>query len=120
MWDADDLELYFRNEEALVHGGQHRSILRNLAQKWQKGTFDESKAAVLYGYLADEVAKRAAGSLRGVPKAERTKLARSLARQFAQAARSGTFDTAKWAKTKDLREEVLYYGNPSRRRSVRR
>ena len=54
---ARELYLYAVNDAGLYHS-HTQPIIANLAKKRRRGIYDQDKALILWGYLADDAAKR--------------------------------------------------------------
>lgn len=63
--EATELKLYIENDGDL-HRQQGSSILKNLATKKAKGTYDHALAVKLYGYLVESGAKKYSKEFGGV------------------------------------------------------
>ena len=103
---ARELELYIENEFALVGAAnsQGRMIMRNLAQKMLRGTYDSTKAWKIWMYLADEGARRynrEFGTRVGMgsfDKPTREMVAHALSEAFESEVKSGALDVRKLAQ----------------------
>lgn len=98
---AVELKLYIDNDNryAIMGGGQGRYISKNLWRKWQKGTYDSSKAPKAWSYVVESAAKAYAKEF-SEPRdwstifnpATRAHVARELALDWEAFAEDGTFD----------------------------
>lgn len=111
---ARELELYIENEYALVGAANSigKAVMKNLAQKMARGTYDATKAWKGWMYLVDEGAKRynrEFGTKFGVGafnKATREMVAVRLAEVFESEVKSGTINVS----------ELIGKANPARRK----
>lgn len=111
---ARELELYIENEYALVGAANSigKAVMKNLAQKMSRGTYDSTKAWKGWMYLVDEGAKRynrEFGTKFGTGafnKATREMVAVRLAEVFESEVKSGTINVA----------ELIGKANPARRK----
>jgi hypothetical protein len=84
---ATELELYIDNDGDLYRQ-QGQPIIKNLSRKKEKGIYDKKKAEKLYGYLAQNGAKKYCREFGCTPyqntfnAATRREVARRLARKF--------------------------------------
>lgn len=114
---ARELELYIENEYALVGAANSigKAVMKNLAQKMARGTYDATKAWKGWMYLVDEGAKRynrEFGTKFGTGafnKATREMVAVRLAEVFESEVKSGTINVS----------ELIGKANPARRKNAR-
>lgn len=99
---VDELEIYIDNDARFAmqaEGSQGAQIASNLWKKWEKGTYDSSKAPKAWSYMVENAAKAYSKEFSnpGDEKyifnpATRDEVARHLTEQFEMFARDGTFE----------------------------
>lgn len=99
--EANELMLYIEND-GTIYRRQSMPIMRNLARKMERGTYDHRKAEKAFMNLANDGAKKYAKEFGGgawnrqFPVDERREAARTMADRFRNACERGEYDFCKF------------------------